>query len=232
MVLGSGLVGSGFKAFRDDDRYLVFASGVSNSAASDFGAFERESNLLKRCMQEHPDKTIIYFGTCSVYDPAQREISYVAHKLAMEALVQEQHNQYHIFRISNLAGKTDNPHTVLNFFAQHIRSGESFFAWKHASRNIIDIDDAVALCSHVIRQGLFKNEILNIANTMNYPVSEIIGNLEMILRKKGHYDLIDKGNSPHIDSLAIKGLLDALDIHFDKVYLTRTLKKYYAVNDL
>jgi nucleoside-diphosphate-sugar epimerase len=232
MVLGSGMVARGFNEFIGDDRYLVFASGVSNSATHDSNAFVREKTLLNKSISEHRDKTFVYFSTCSVYDPSQRSMPYVQHKLAMEAMLEEMHHQYHIFRISNLAGKTDNPHTVLNFLAQHIRSGEFFFAWKHASRNIIDLDDAVKVCGHIIKEGLFKNEILNIANITNNPVPEIIGDLEVVLGKKGNYDLIDKGSNPEINTSLVREIYDLLKIGFDQGYLTRTLKKYYGRNDL
>jgi nucleoside-diphosphate-sugar epimerase len=232
MVLGRGLVARGFGEFNSDGRYLIFASGVSNSATHDSNAFERERDLMDQMIAENQDKTFVYFSTCSVYDPTQRMIPYVKHKLAMEALLEENHHQYHIFRISNLAGKTENPHTVLNFFAQHILSGEFFFAWKHASRNIIDIEDAVKVCSMVIKEGLYKNEILNVANIQNNPVPEIIGDLETILGKRGNYDLIDKGSNPEINTSLIRDLYRSLDIRFDQGYLSRTLKKYYGTNDL
>jgi len=228
MVLGSGLVAGGFKEFARDDRYVVFASGVSDSTTQDKAAFEREEQLLEKTIREHADKTVVYFGTCSVYDPSQRELPYVAHKLAMETMLEERHPHYHIFRLSNLAGSTRNPHTVLNFFAQHIRTGEFFFAWKHAYRNIVDIDDAVALCSHIMRSGSFRNQVVNIANSINYAVPEIIGALETILHKKGNYDLIDKGSNPEIDTDPIADLIRILDIRFDKGYLDRSIRKYYS----
>jgi len=206
MVLGSGLVAGGFKEFARDDRYVVFASGVSDSTTQDKAAFEREEQLLEKTIREHADKTVVYFGTCSVYDPSQRELPYVAHKLAMETMLEERHPHYHIFRLSNLAGSTRNPHTVLN----------------------VDIDDAVALCSHIMRSGSFRNQVVNIANSINYAVPEIIGALETILHKKGNYDLIDKGSNPEIDTDPIADLIRVLDIRFDKGYLDRSIRKYYS----
>lgn len=226
MVLGNGLVAGGFKAYEQDERYLIFASGVSNSTSRDIRAFAREKDLLKKTIGENPEKILIYFGTCSIYDESLQDSPYVIHKLEMESMVAK-HNHYHIFRISNLAGKTNNPHTVLNFFVQHIRSGDFFFAWKNASRNIIDLDDAVAVCSHIITQGLFKNEIVNIANPANYPVTQIIRAVEETLRKKGNYELIDKGNAPVINTQNIQKIFPALNIYFDDNYLNNVIKKYF-----
>jgi nucleoside-diphosphate-sugar epimerase len=230
MVLGSGLVANGFRECQDDENCLVFASGVSNSANTDTGAFEREANLLRKSLQQHAEKLFVYFSTCSIYDPSLQASPYVNHKLAMEAIVQEFHGDYRIFRISNLAGKTNNPHTVLNFFAQHILSGDFFSLWKNASRNIIDLQDAVAICDYLIQNKLFKNEVVDVANPVNYPVLQIIRVMEEILGEKGNYELIEKGYDPKINTLPIQPFLSELKIPFDKGYLIKTLTKYYAVH--
>jgi nucleoside-diphosphate-sugar epimerase len=229
MVLGSGLVANGFREYQDDESCLIFASGISNSANTDTDAFGREANLLRKSIQQNPDKLIVYFGTCSVYDPSLRASPYVNHKLAMEAILKKNHTDFLIFRISNLAGKTNNPHTVLNFFANHILSGDFFSLWKNASRNIIDLGDAVTLCDYLIKKKIFRNEVVNIANPVNYPVLQIIGVMEEMLGKKGNYELIEKGYNLEIDTSPIQPFLTELKIPFDEEYLIRTLTKYYAL---
>ena len=228
MVLGSGLVARGFKVYVDDDNYLVFASGVSNSANRDAKAFSRERTLLEDATKVHNGKTFIYFSTCSIYDPSLKHSQYVKHKLEMEAIIQRHVANYHIFRISNLVGNTDNPHTVLNFFVQHIRTGHSFKVWKNAARNIVDIDDAFAICDHIIRKKLFLNTWVNIANTRNYPVMQIIRAIEQVIGKQGNYKLVDAGDNPMIDTSSIEEIVHTLDISFDDHYLTKTLRKYYS----
>src|SRR5215831_3721322 len=46
MVLGTGLVAGGFKAYVQNEKFLIFASGVSNSGNMDPDAFKREEQLL------------------------------------------------------------------------------------------------------------------------------------------------------------------------------------------
>jgi nucleoside-diphosphate-sugar epimerase len=229
MVLGNGLVASGFKVYMNDEKCLVFASGVSDSANTDAGVFKREEDLLIKAISEHPEKTFIYFGTCSVYDPSLLSSPYVVHKLAMEAIVKQLHGDYHIFRISNLAGKTNNPHTVLNFFVQHIISGQFFPLWENASRNIIDMDDVTVACHYIIQQRLFKNEVVNVANPFNYPVTQIVQTIEDTLGLKGNYELVDKGSDPLITTHNIQKIFTELNIRFDETYLKRIVKKYFAV---
>ncbi|HEX4849266.1 MAG TPA: NAD-dependent epimerase/dehydratase family protein, partial [Puia sp.] len=182
--------------------------------------------------RKYRNSIFVYFGTCSVYDHLLNQSSYVKHKLAMEKLVRDNHDHYHIFRISNLAGHTSNTHTVLNFFVQHIISGEIFYLWKNASRNIIDLDDAFSICHEILQKDLFRNEIVNIANPSNYPVVQIIESIEKVLQKKGHYELIDKGSNPEIHTEQIRALISDLSIQFDSTYLCRTIKKYFGPNDI
>jgi nucleoside-diphosphate-sugar epimerase len=228
MVIGNGLVANAFKMYKNDEDYLVFASGVSNSANKDPQQFEREKLLLERALKDNSSKMFIYFSTCSLYDSSLKGLPYVNHKLNMEALIQKEHNNYRIFRISNLAGKTNNPNTMLNFFFQHIASGTFFNVWKNATRNIIDIDDAVLLCDYIINHGLFKNDTVNIANPHNYNVQLIVKTMEKVIGKKGNYGIIDKSSIPEIDTTDITPLIETLNINFDDGYLLRTLKKYYA----
>lgn len=228
MVLGKGLVASGFQQYKDDASTLIFASGVSNSSETDSNAFSREKDLLHESIIAHQQKIFVYFSTCSIYDPLLKDSLYTMHKLAMETIVKQMHPNYRIFRISNLAGKTDNPHTVLNFFIQHIIANDLFFVWKNASRNIIDIDDAVAICSLIIKNENFSNSIVNVANPINYPVIEIIKTIEEVLGRKGRYTLIDKGSNPDIDTKEIQQFFAGLHIDFDKQYLYRTIKKYFV----
>ncbi|SRR6266542_659577 len=226
MIIGNGLVANAFKEYEHNDYCLIFASGVSNSSNTDPMAFARERQLLEKMINVHTEEIFVYFSTCCIYDASRQNSPYARHKLEMETLVQ-QHSNYHIFRISNLAGITNNPHTFLNFFLQHILSEQHFYLWKSAYRNIIDIDDAVAVCDHIIKEQLFKNEIVNIANPVNYPVTQIIEELEMVIQKKGKYELIDKGSNPAIDTQIVQQLFYQLNIHFDENYLRKVLQKYF-----
>ena len=228
MVLGSGLVANGFKAYMNDENYLIFASGVSNSANTNKDAFTRERDLLKKSINDHPQKILVYFSTCSVYDDSLQDSPYIRHKREMEAIIRENQPHYYIFRVSNLIGHTDNPHTVLNFFVQHIQSGQAFFVWKNASRNIIDIDDAVIICNYILERHLFSNDIVNIANPSNYPVGEIVQTIEEVVNRKGNYELIDKGSNPDIDTSRIQDIFTLSKMRFDGEYLRKTIKKYFG----
>lgn len=227
MVIGKGMIARRFESYKADNRFLLFASGVSNSVTTDPDAFDRESRLLQDAIQHNPDKTLIYFSTCSIYDPSMQQSVYVKHKIRMEEQIEASCKNYLIFRVSNPIGKTINPHTVLNFFIRHIQEGEAFTVWKYASRNLIDLDDMFMICDHILEHRIFQNRIVNIANPVNYPVSSIIEAIEKHLNTRGRYDLIEKGNSPLIDTTAIQSLFTKLGIDFNSLYLSNILKKYF-----
>ena len=185
MVIGNGMIAKRFSPYADNKKWLVFASGVSHSMAVSDAEFEREKNLLQQTIQNNPHTTFVYFSTCSIYDPSLQQAAYVLHKLQMEQLIKNNAAAYLIFRVSNPVGLTNNYHTVLNYFVEHISSQTFFTVWQYASRNLVDIDDMYQLCNHIMQQGLWLNKIINIANPVNYPVTAIIQYIETYIGKKG-----------------------------------------------
>lgn len=232
MVIGNGLVAKGFSAYNRDSNIVVFASGVSNSTTTSEAAFSREAGLLSEILRQHTEKKIVYISTCSIYDESLNDSAYVRHKLAMEHLVASGAAHYHIFRISNLAGKTGNPYTVLNFFYQHIRHQQPFQLWQKAYRNIIDIEDAVAIAGYFISRAAYLNQVVNIANPVSYPVTEIVSVIEKMTQKKAVYTTKNKGERPVIDTALAERAISELQLNFAGNYLERVIEKYLLHNDI
>ena len=84
MIIGNGLLAKAFSDFENNEKILIFASGVSNSNETRRQEFEREEILLRKGLTTHKDKLIIYFSTCSVYEPSTNYREYTRHKLDME----------------------------------------------------------------------------------------------------------------------------------------------------
>lgn len=70
----------------------------------------------------------------------------------MEALVTH-HPRHLILRLPQVAGRTPNPHTLLNYLYARISRGESFRLWRNARCNIIDVDDVAAIGKHAIYES-------------------------------------------------------------------------------
>jgi len=174
----------------------------------------------------HAD-AFVYFGTCSVADPDVRNTPYVQHKLAMEQMVSA-HQKYLILRLPQVAGKTPNPHTLLNFLYARISRSESFNLWSKAKRNIIDVADVVAIAQQLIANTSMRNTTLNIANTVNYSMPEIVRAMEFVVCKSAVYDAMERGSEYYIDTSAIYPLLDKVGIESGNNYLEKTISKYYV----
>lgn len=229
MVTGNGMIAKRFSDYAEDSRFLIFASGVSNSVLTDQNAFKREADLLYDAIKNHFQKKLVYFSTCSIYDPSMKKSPYVIHKLKMEKIIKTSGISYTIFRVSNPIGKTENPNTVLNYFIRHIQEKKEFIVWKYASRNLIDLDDIYLICNYILNNDLFRNHKVNVANPVNYSVIYIIQAIERHFGTEGNYQLADKGNSPLIDTSAIQPILSKLKINFNNSYLSSILQKYFPV---
>jgi len=227
MVIGNGMIAKRFEGYSTNNDYVIFASGISDSTTTATAAFSREENLLRSAIPANPEKTLVYFSTCSIYDRSMRQSTYVLHKLKMEEIITTNAKKYVIFRISNPVGRTNNTHTVFNFFIQHIMEKNPFVVWKYASRNLLDIDDMFAICDHILTMKLFKNSVVNIANPVNYPVTTIIAAIESHFHTKGIYTFAEKGDSPLIDTTAIEPFFSELNIPFNELYLPGILDKYF-----
>ena len=227
MVIGNGMVAKRFESYNTNDDFIIFASGVSNSKNKDTTACERETSLLAESIVANPNKKLVYFSTCSFYDPAETESFYVSHKRKIENIIHQQVANYYIFRVSNLVGKSLNQNTILNFFYYHIINKINFDLWINSTRNLVDTDDFFFMVDYILKNNILSNKIINIANPISYNVKNIVTSLETILHQKANSIPISKGSSFTIDISLILPVIEKLGINFDGLYLDRLLKKYY-----
>ena len=230
MIVGSGMIATRFHDYKDDNRFVIFASGVSNSSERNIDAFDREKQLVLQTKNQHQDKRFVYFSTGSIYDETLTHSPYVQHKLQMESLVSKHKGGYTIFRVSNPIGRTENKHTLLNYFINTIKSGQPFTVYSGSKRNLIDLDDMYTLCHYILQQSLFPQSIINIANPSNYSILYIIKHVESYFLKKALYTMVNKNSVPHIDTTEIEPLYQRLNINFGNEYLIQLLQKYYPLS--
>lgn len=221
------MIANRFFNYNNDVDRIIFASGVSNSKDKVDKNFRREFELLEKTIRDHPAKTLVYFSTCSVEDKELQDAPYVIHKKEVEKFIQQHSEKYCLLRISNLAGVSNNPYTLLNYFIFNILQSNSLTVWKNAYRNIIGIDDMYAIANIILQQKIFLNKTINIANPENYSVPFIISNIEKHLQKKVICNKVEKGDNYDIDITPIKPIIKKLGIHFNEDYLASLLKKYY-----
>lgn len=227
MIVGRGLVARAFDSYNNDDKVLIYASGVSDSKCEDEKEYNREKDLLVHTINSNSSKHIIYISTCSIYNPAVQDTAYVKHKLKMEGIVKELAKSFNLFRVSNLVGETTNNKTVFNFFKDHVKSGKHFYLWVNAYRNLIDSDDFYKIAQYAIEHAEYHNRIVNIANATSYKVSDIIKELENFYKVEANYTELAKGEPFTIDTSDALRIMQDLNLSFDEnTYLHKLVAKY------
>lgn len=228
MIVGNGMLANAFKSSDGFEKGVcIFASGVSNSFCNDEKEFSREADLLQETLAAHDDpEAFIYFGTCSVYDPASQFQPYVLHKLAMERMVLK-HPSGLVVRLPQVAGPHASPYTLLAVLCESIRSGRTINVWEHATRNIIDVVDVVRIVSSWISALNQKNKVINVANPISYSIKTIIESVESVLGRKARLNMVSAGAAYDINIAMIEPLIKTLGIDFGKDYLPRVIARYY-----
>jgi nucleoside-diphosphate-sugar epimerase len=228
MVVGNGMVAKKFIHYSESEDVIIFASGVSNSKLAIKTEFDREKKLLCDILDNYYGRKLIYFSTFNLYDPVEKKSPYCIHKFDMEEFITINVPNYHIFRLGHVAGASAKEYTILSFLYNSIKNGTFFNLWKYASRNIIDIDDVSKICTHIIDNNLYINEVTNICNSHNISIIELVTTLEKVLSMKANYNLVEAGESPDFDNTKIRLISKELGISFDQFYVKDVITKYYT----
>lgn len=226
VVVGNGLLGSSFfPHFGDRADFLIFASGVSNSAEKNSSEFEKESRLISNF--ERTGKCFVYFSSCSIDDLELQGTPYVVHKLRMENIVRSFDSHY-IIRLPQVVGFTPNTNTLTNFLFKKIEECGELVVWGNATRNLIDIDHVVLMVKQLIDIEARRNEIQYIVNPDDYKVLEIVESLSKVRKKATNVKVLSKGAAYSLPKTVSRRLAKELDIPFGESYLDNLMGKYYG----
>ena len=223
MIIGSGLLADAFLEYNSDS-IIFFASGVSNSNEISEFEFNREKELLLKTINKIDKQSFIYFSSCYVDNI---DIKYYQHKKNMERIIQNNVNNYNIFRLPQVLGNGGNTNNLINFLFNSIKNESEFKLFKNATRNLIDIEDVVRIIIFILHNNSYNNKIINIASSKNISILNLVNLIENKLNKKAKYIIEDIGEDIYIDVSDIETLLNKLEIKFDDVYINSVLKKYY-----
>ena len=227
MIIGNGLIAN---LFRENDRENVvfFASGVSNSLETEKSAFLREENLLRKTLEENPEKIFIYFSTCSIYDSSKNGSFYVNHKLRMEQIVEELSRNFLILRVSNAVGKGGNPNLLMNYLVNAFHQEKEITVHTLATRNLIDADDIKNITLKFINENIL-NRIINVAYLENFSTSEILEILEKYFIKSAKKSFVKSGQSYLISIPEVESYFTENNLTNKEAYLCRILDRYYSL---
>lgn len=227
MIIGNGLIAQSFKPYsHKDDDIILFASGVSNSKLAIESEYLKEKILLEDALQQ--DKLLVYFSTCSIFDPALQNSRYILHKLEMESLI-EKHKQYLIIRLPNVVGSMGNPNTMFNYFFTQIINGRTIQLTNHATRYIIDVDDVAFWTMQLIKDG-FQNCTINVAFPNKIYVNLIVEMIEEFLDKKATIEVVEGGNEYEIDLSVFTNFVHKKlpNFYVSSDYIKGIIEKYYT----
>lgn len=225
MIIGNGMIARTFSAYESNDTFVIFASGVSNSKETNLRSFQREEDLLSNTIKKYPEKTLVYFSTCSIHDPSEKKNPYIAHKLRCEGMIAKNMKSYHIFRLSNIVGKTNNT-TLLWYLYSHILRQEQFTLWIEAERNLIAAQDLYRIVDYCLTNQLYKNSILHIAAPKNTSVMTIVNIIEAILALSSQHISVKKGASFSIDTQDVQSIASKIGIVFDDDYTKKAIERF------
>jgi nucleoside-diphosphate-sugar epimerase len=226
MVTGNGMIAHAFMDLANDAHVHVFASGVSRSTERDPREFAREHQLITA--QPRSTARFIYFSSCSIYDPTLKNAPYVLHKLQMEALVRELHQDHLIIRLPNLVGRTSNPFTLTNFLRDRIRSGVPFDMHTKACRYLLDVEVVSNDLRRLFTLQSLKGTSIDVCGNMAFPIPVLVRTMERVLGKVTLLNEVDSGSCYTVDNTRFLDLLTAdRRAAYEHIDLHELLNKYY-----
>ena len=232
-VHGSGFIAKNLKRIklRKLKKVVIYAAGVSNSKSKDKKEFLKERKKIQIFLSNHnTEHLFIYISTTSVLDNNLKKDKYTRNKIIIENLIKKSLNNFLILRLSQIVGKSNNPHTLTNFIYRKILSEQRFKVWSNVKRNLIDIDDLIKIVKQIISTKLKPGNVINILNPNSIYVKKIVNIMGDIVKKNPKYILLEykpkkKGNLKIQSSSKFN--LNIKKYFKDKNYLKKILEKYY-----
>jgi len=178
---------SAFTDYQNDDRFVIFASGVSDSSETDCNKFLREENLLNKTLRENRHKHIIYFS--SFIDQSKKP--YIEHKERMEDIIEFSNVPYTIIKLPQAVGRGGNPNNLFNYFVNNIRDGKEINVYHNTFRSLIDVDDIKKIVDTLINNSRYKNEYIVFPYIEKMYVMHIVHLISKALGIEPRINLID-----------------------------------------
>lgn len=230
MIVGNGLIARAIKKkLGDDDGFVYFASGVSDSSTDSLIDFNRERKLLEEHLSLNSNSRFVYFSSCSIYD---LETPYSRHKRDMENLVKENSTNYNIFRLPQVVGHGGNRKNLFNFLINSVKSENEISLWKGAKRNFIDVDDIMTIMQNILRDYSCLNKTINIATPFSINIESFVSQIGHFTGVKPIVIIGESKFSYNIDISDIESIVLRMSIFPQNPhdYISQLLNKYCGDN--
>ncbi|WP_415062043.1 glycosyltransferase [Bdellovibrio sp.] len=228
MVFGEGMIANRFRDYSLQTKYLIFAGNVNDSSIKDETIFQKEEHAISSALKNHPEKTFVYFSSCSTLDADTLHSEYTKHKIRMESKIRETAKSFLIVRLPQVLGLSDADSSLINYYVSAISEKRHFELWSNARKNFIDIDDVHDIVGELLKRNTYNNKIVNIASSRQTSTLEVVHIIEDFLGVSASFTELPKGTTFEIDISEIKSIIIDLKINFDRDYIKKSLTKYYS----
>jgi len=225
MIIGNGLIASAFvNDYKEDDNFVIFAAGVSNSFETNISEFERERNLLINTLSENKDKHFIYFS--SFIDSNILKRKYVEHKINIEKVIKESKNNYTILKLPQVIGRGGNNHELVNFITTKLKQNEEISVYKNTYKSLIDVDDVKRIVDVLVKKWSDKNTYIEFPFIEKLLVHEIVDLIAKELGVEPNIRFVESDvNDFPEPSIIVEIILNHLGIIVEG-YTEKVIKKY------
>lgn len=221
-IIGNGLIAKSLiKKLNNDFDCIIFASGVSDSKENNLNCFDKEKQILLKTIEENKDKKIVYFSSIFI----NRNSFYYNHKKEIEKIIENNCNNFTIFRLPQIVGLGGNNNNIYNFFKNKIKNNESIDIIKNSKRALVDVDDLVDLVFFSLEKNWIG--IINLVEIETKFTIEIVEHMASLMNKKINYNLLEfsEENVKFKNSKQIVEFLTSRKIKKEG-YINSLLKKY------
>jgi hypothetical protein len=225
MVVGNGLIASVFfDDYGNDNDFIIFAAGVSNSMETRISEFKREEDLLNTTLLENKGKHLVYFSSFIDSNPSKKK--YADHKLNMENIVKNSKTYYTILKLPQVIGYGGNKHELINFIITKLKSDEEIGVYENTYKSLIDVEDVKRIVDFLLKQWHDKNTYVRFPYIEKLLVEEIV---KLVAKEIGVDPKIRMISSPPNDfpelMIAPKEVLNHLNI-IPVGYTEKIIRKY------
>ena len=233
MIIGRGLIAKALKDF-DDENYIFYVNGISNSIMEDIPADNFEFREIKEMSSSIGDKTFIYFSTSQVNSPVNHHRPYVKHKYILESIIEQEFSNYLIIRTSNLVGHNPwNRTTLFNYLFYSSKDQQAISVNESVLRNMLDVSHFASLLNCYLDIFYKRNTIIELVNPISFSMAEIISEFEFFFRRSFIKKKVESSNQFacfEADTGLSELLIDKCNIGLDD-YIHLLLKEYYPHMD-
>jgi len=224
MIIGNGLISNEFLKHKDFFYdCIIFGSGVSSSTELNNESFNREFDLIKKCLLENKNLKLIYFSSI-LTDTINN--SYYNHKKNVEDFIINNVDHFIIYRIPQVIGSTGNQNNIINFFKKSINDNLPVKIKDKTYRSILDVTDLVNIVKE--SKNNVENKIVYLSGIEKISVLDLYLLMTDILNKSTNFELIKSDNNENWQSTnddLIINTINLLGINKEN-YTDKLLKKY------